>query len=483
MKRQTTIYISITLLAAIAFAVCTATLFPNTYRSMEEDNLWLMTMEYWNIKLAMAPAITNWLSDLLLQYYHTPGTAASIQALLLVAVSLLAERWTTRIIGSHDLLYWLGLLPAFVLGYCYTFDTCIIMQAIFFFAILLAYSSIQKVRARVIFGYVMAVTGYMLMSMPVLAVMVVVMMLEERFAFHTYIWRVQLPAIAILYFIPIVYSAQVAFIPFDERYTYTGAHFIPLTNGTNRYGERIRSYIHLAEDGRWTELLNKAHCRTEAYKGDPVALRFALLAECALGSMPENLLDYPIRDESQFFFPHEREYVTLQFNRLFYHNLGVCDESFHHTQEYGLQQKNGCCFLSLRHMAEYSIAEGEWEMAEKFLTILGKSLTHKTYISEKRKEMAEAKKRRQAMPPIPLRADNFVGGYSVPQEMLRLARHYTDPGQRKKMVDYAICSYLLRGDMTSFSIAVRTSGLYNAQNLPRAYRIAWERGHSQQEQE
>lgn len=481
MRKQTKLYIVITLLMAVAFAVGTAIFFPNTYRSMEEDSLWLMTMDYWKLKLSMAPAVTSWLTDMLLQYYGTPGMAATIQALLLVAVALLTERWTIRITGSHDLLYWLGLMPAAVLGYCCTFDTNIIIQAIFFFAILLAYSSIRGNKGRAVFGYALPVAGYMLIGMPLLIVMAVTMMLEERYVFRTRMWKKQLPLIPILYVIPIIYSAKVAFISFDDRYTALDSYFSPLTSKTNKYGERVRAYIHLADEGRWAELLNRGHCRAEAYKGDQIALRFALLAESALGTMPENILNYPISREEQFLFSHEREYVTTQFNRLFYHNLGVYDESFHQAQEYGLLQRNGCCLYSLRHMVEYSIAEGEWEIADKFLTVLDKTLTHKTYTAEKRKEMAEAKRRRASMKPIPLRADNFVGGYPLPQEMLRLARHYTDPLQRKKMLDYAICSYLLRGDMNRFGVALGAFGIYNAQNLPKAYRTVLEKSNAPKE--
>ena len=70
---------------------------------------------------------------------------------------------------------------------------------------------------------------------------------------------------------------------------------------------------------------------------------------------------------------------------------------------------------------------------------------------------------------IPLRADNFVGGYPLPVEMLRLARYYKDSPQRMKMIDYAICSYILRGDANSFLIALDAFNAYTGKKLPRAY--------------
>ncbi|MBO4549278.1 MAG: hypothetical protein J5733_00985, partial [Bacteroidaceae bacterium] len=72
---------------------------------------------------------------------------------------------------------------------------------------------------------------------------------------------------------------------------------------------------------------------------------------------------------------------------------------------------------------------------------------------------------------IPLRADNFVGGFPLPVEMLRLARYYETSPQRKKMVDYAICSYLIRGDWQSFAIALQAFDIYKDKPLPKAYSL------------
>jgi len=194
-----------------------------------------------------------------------------------------------------------------------------------------------------------------------------------------------------------------------------------------------------------------------------------LLAECALGTLPENLLDYPINDEGLFFYPHESGVVFSQFNRLFYLNLGIYDEAFHQAQEYSLLMPNGNSFSSLRQLTDYSIEEGEWEMAEKFLTVLSKSSCHKDFIKERRAQMETARK--QFKKQIPLRGDNFVGGYPFPVEMLRLARYYKDSPNRKKMVDYAISAYIFRGDINSFMIALNAFDYYKGKELPRAYKV------------
>jgi hypothetical protein len=64
-----------------------------------------------------------------------------------------------------------------------------------------------------------------------------------------------------------------------------------------------------------------------------------------------------------------------------------------------------------------------------------------------------------------------VGGYSFPVEMLRLARYYKDSPNKKKMLDYAICSYIMRGDYNSFMIAINAFDIYKDKELPKAYKI------------
>ena len=120
-------------------------------------------------------------------------------------------------------------------------------------------------------------------------------------------------------------------------------------------------------------------------------------------------------------------------------------------------------------MVDASIEEGDWEIAEKYLQILSKSTCHQDFVRNSKAKIMTAKKEKTK--DIPLRADNFVGGYPLPVEMLRLARYYGDTPQQKKMTDYAICSYILRGDANSFMIAVKAFDIYKDKQLPKAYSL------------
>lgn len=457
-------FYSVLVALMLLFAIYTATKFPYTYITMEGDDFWLPTQDFWQLKLATLPAVAQWLADFLMQFYGSPFVAASVGAFVLGTIGLLAKRT----------LSWLALLPPVILGFFCTFSLSFQLQWLFFFLLLNPFF-IKGFKGRLLWSLLCIPMGFFLMRTPLLALLVVV---QAALAFKDFgakkcaCW---LAPLALLGVAPLVYSQQVAFIPFEERYTTFGTYFDPLTSHYNSDGEYVKKLVCLANEERWEDILYKEHIKGDARRGNSVALRYALLAESALGTLPENLFDYPIREENQFYYQHETEYVASQFNRLFYLNLGIYDEAYHHAQEYGLLQSGGNCFASLRQMADYSIEEGDFETAEKLLEVLSKSCCHKTFVEERRKKLSIRKSSNRQIKSVPLRADNFVGGLPLPIEMLRLARYYGNCPQQKKMLDYAICSYMLRGDTERFLIATKAFDIYKNRELPKAYREFMER--------
>ena len=505
MKKQHIIYYIVLAALVSLFAIYTATRFPYTYITMEGDDFWVLTKDFWHIKLAMLPAATNWLSDWLMQFYSSPFVGASIGALVLGAIGLLAAQAFSAFSSRtkkpnrkassskkprrNTWLCWIGLVPPVLLGYYCPFCLAFQLQWLFFFVLLLAYQSIPHPIGKALWSLLCVPIGFMLMRTPMLflliAMQAVFILLRREEGKKAYLWGGMAGAVALLVIAPLTYSQQVAFIPYQERYTKWGANIDPLTSRNNLDGEQIKMMTCLANEQRWEDVLYKAHAKREAQRGKALALRYALLAESALGTLPDNLLDYPISNENMFYYPHEGGHISLQFNRLFYLNLGVYDEAFHHAQEYGLLQANNICFSSLRQMVDYSIEEGDFETSEKFLCILDKSSCHKPFVESRRKILSDSKSGNQQRKAVSLRADNFVGGFPLPIEMLRLARYFKerngqqaqdpssaeqDNSQIRKMVDYAICSYLLRNDKERFIIATKAFDVYKDKELPRAYR-------------
>ncbi|MBP3711104.1 MAG: hypothetical protein J6I86_01390 [Bacteroidaceae bacterium] len=462
--RRYIIYYTVLVALMLTFAIYTAMHFPYTYMTLEGDNYWVLTRDFWHLKLATPPALTTWLADFLMQYYSSPFIAAGIEALALGLIGLLARRW----------LSWLALLPPVILGFFCTFSLTFMLQWLFFFLMLNAFAT-TGLKGRLAWSLLCVPIGFFLMRTPLLALLIISQAALACKAFGIKKCTIWLMPLALVGVAPLVYSQQIAFIPFEERYTAFGTYFDALTSRYNRDGEYVKKLVCLSNEGRWEDLLYKEHVKGDARRGNSAALRYALLAESALGTLPDNFLDYPIREENQFFYPHQTEYVASQFNRLFYLNLCIYDEAYHHAQEYGQLQPNGICFSSLRQMVDYSIEEGDYEISEKFIEILSKSSCHKSFIESRRQKMSACKSSDQQKKPVSLRADNFVGGFPLPIEMLRLARYYGDCPQQKKMVDYAICCYMLRGDAERFVIATRAFDIYKDKPLPKAYREFWER--------
>ena len=471
-KHSTTLYYIVLLVLMLVFAIYTASKFPYTYITMEGDDFWVLTKDFWHLKLATLPAVTMWLTDYLTQSYGSLYIAATIQTLVLGLIGVLAHAVLRKAFHNKPL-YWLGLLPPVLLGYYCTFSLSFQLQWVFFLALLLIYLFIPNVKGSLFWSILSVLLGFFLMRTPLLAILLVC---QALLAFRSYgakkcaYWLIPLVLLGVA---PLAYSQQVAFIPFEQRYTDWGTYFDPLTSRYNQDGECVKKCVCLSNEERWEDLLYREHVKSDARRLGGAALRYALLAESALGTLPENLLDYPIQDENLFLYPHEQNVVAQQLNRLFYLNLGIYDEAFHQAQEYSLLQHNGNCFSSLRQMVDYSIEEGEWEIAEKYLQVLSKSSRHKQFVQERRAKMAE--QQRLGVKDIPYRADNFVGGYPLPVEMLRLARYYGDPAKQKKMLDYAICSYLIRGDANSFQIVLNAFDIYKDKPLPKAYQMFLER--------
>ena len=450
------------------FAIYTGVKFPYTYITMEGNNFWVLTWDFWHLKLATLPAFSKWLADYLMQYYGSVPVAVTIQTLTLGLLGMLAHIVLKKMFNK-TWVTWLALIPPIMLGLFCTFSLSFQLQWIFLLLLVLIFQSIRNFKGQILFSLLCVTVGFLLMMTPMLAVLLVI---QVALVFNSY--GIKKCAYWILPFLllgitPRMYSQQIAFIPYEQRYTNWGTYFDPLTSNYNRDGEYIKKCVCLANEGRWEDLLYKEHIKSDAQRGNGTALRYALLAESALGTLPENLLDYPINDENLFLYPHLSSQIASQLNRLFYLNLGIYDEAFHHAQEYSLLMPNGNCFSSLRQLTDYSIEEGEWEIAERFLKVLSKSSCHKNFIKERRAMMDNAKKNFNKN--IALRADNFVGGYPFPVEMLRLERYYKDSPNRKKMIDYALCAYIIRGDINSFMIALNSFDIYKDKELPKAYRI------------
>ncbi len=434
----------------------------DTYLTAQEDSFFLFTADYFCSKLPLQPAVTSWLDSLLLQFFRWPLVAALIQALVAWLTALCLRLMLPSDNRRFDLL---ALLPSLVLLLLWPVNLLMQLQVLFLVLLLFTYYRLPIWWMRLSWGILLLPLGYMLLSMPLLIALFLLFAVVEWFVHKGRARSVGGVLLALCsLMLPPIYSQRVAFIPFGERYSVVaGGEPFPVWSTELRQQNSYFRVVHAAEEERWADM--RVAVRESGRAGTGLMQKYLLLAESALGTLPANLFTYPINNPEEFFYYHERNLLTCQFNRLFYRNLELWDEAFHHAQEYFLLLPDACCFSSLTQMVDYSIREGEYAVAEKYLTVLSHAPFYGKFVKEQRARIA--RQRAEQKIERPLRADNFVGGYPFNSEMIRLVQ-YTQ-GNRQRIFDYLCCGLLLQKNLYNFAVVLRTFPSLRPNPMPATY--------------
>lgn len=433
---------------------------PETYRLLQFDSFFLFTADYFSIKLSQPPALTAWFTSLLFQLFRWPWVAALVQGLIafltIVCLALLLRGGWKR---------WLSLIPSLLLFLFWPFSLNLQLQVLVMSFLLLSYCKLPSWWARLVFAIVLIPLGYLLLSMPLLVALFLLFAVVEWFVYKGRVHTLVLALLGLSTFImPSIYSQRVSFIPFEKRYSsIPEGSPVALWDNVLQDQEVYLKVLRAAEEERWNDV------RSIIYENKASRLKlmqsYLLLAEAAQGTLPDNLFNYNINTPEDFFYRHVRNHYTCQFNRLFYRNLGLYDECFHQAQEYFLQCYDACCFGSLTQMVDYSIREGEYAIAEKYLSILSHAPFYGRFVKEQRERIAKQKS--EVTIERPLRADNFVGGYPFNSEMVRLVE-YTDK-DHDLAHDYLLCGLLLQKNLPHFNVVIHHFPYHRADSLPVPY--------------
>ena len=241
--------------------------------------------------------------------------------------------------------------------------------------------------------------------------------------------------------------------------------------------ETVYRYAALAEAGEWQQLRDEVNSNESI--DNNIYLQYALLAEARLGTLPDNLFQYPINTPELFSPRLENSPAASDFNRIFYRELGFTDEAFHQAFQYGTMASPSCgfCAGSLRHMAEYSVALGDKPLAEKYLWLLERTSNNGDFVAEQRqllKEKFSPLARGSGHGPmgcvdssVPLRGDYFVMASAFNTEMVQ---HVEADPDNKAALDYLLCGLLLTKRLEVFRIVLNEyADKYKDAPLPRAY--------------
>ena len=225
--------------------------------------------------------------------------------------------------------------------------------------------------------------------------------------------------------------------------------------------EQLYTYHLLADAKQWNELMRTITADNK--QGTDTGMKYMLLAESARGTLVDNLFTYPITSAEQFLYRAYSDQVTCLVNMHFYDNMRIWDEAFHQAQEYAMCQQD-FCFLSVRKMVEYSIAEAEWEVAEKLLYVLDQALFYHDFVAESRNRIAEGKKQRPYND-APLRDGNFVSGFSLQNEMVHMYQNHI--GDTVKSQEYIIACMLLHKQLPQVRLGTFALSKYRTQEPER----------------
>lgn len=251
--------------------------------------------------------------------------------------------------------------------------------------------------------------------------------------------------------------------------------------------ERMFRYSQMAERGDWQQLLNdillSSQSPVSASGGlvntgtvynipDQLDLELALLCEARLHTLPEHLFLYPINTPESFVPRFDDTPFSNNFCRIFYRELGLWDEAYHRAFQYGMgvQVNGGFCMASLRQMALYAAKQGDSALTRKLTYLLSHTTLNGSYAASVRDTLQAALRRGITPAADTLRADNFVGGYAFPSEVVRLLELHP---QNRDYLDYLLCGLLLRKQLDNFNTIIHAFPIYASRDgnitLPRAY--------------
>jgi len=518
----------IALIPAAIMAVAAALLlskYPHSIQMVEKLNFFVWTPEYINHNLAQYPAFntiaTNWIQ----QFFKESAMGVAIEAGLLALVALLAGLVPTAWKFKSNILF--AIIPAVGLPWLFFHRINLSIEAICFFGFICLVGLAWRTRRQWLVSVALVVVGVLslgLLSFPITVLLLVslsVLLLAKMWIgkktgnVATGLERVlgmvniALPLIFIVLTVVAVKvsSETLGFIPLNDRWWYSrnagddeiyyvlfcalplALMAIPRLGGmwlqvvltvvacaipcgvfyqdkSNNKGyeasENIYMLSDLAEEGRWDELLYDIVSKDSLH--DYTHVQFALLAEAKLGTLPENLFEYPVNSPEIICPRFDTKPQGVDFCRLFYRELGFYDEAFHQAFEYGFMASpsQGCCTKSLRHFAEYSVKLGDHALAEKYLYLLDHTSNNADFVAEQRALLKDAKPVKDT-----IRAVSFVKAFPFNTEMA----HYVDEnGKNKAALDYLLCGLLLCKQLNYFYIIINDCAEnYEGQPLPRAY--------------
>ena len=500
------------LLFFLAIVVGISVTYPYSIAQLEATDYFGFDDDYLAMKVAELPGITALLSDFLMQFYRWQGVGMLIEATVLTLMALMLSDIPKRM--GHQTHQALGLFLPLALLFVSLSQLEFHLQSLFMVLSIWFFFRLSKPLNQYIYLLLFEFTALLVMPWTMMimaaATMAAGLILRSSlpirrlvlnsliFTILTIIWS---------YFAVKLMSDIIGFIPLDKRYIYSpiedfsmwiylaifvcalllacipfkkrkwvtygiqGVVFaigcavfvLIFTNKQLRLEEKSQRLAALAEKKEWKQIMNELPGKEAA--SNKVYMCYALLAESALGTLPENVFKYPVVFSENLLYRDNSKDFCRNFNRQFYENIEIYDECFRQSYEYGIQSRNGLCFAAMRQMIKYALLTDNYPVAEKYIEKIACSPTHVSWAKKWRRAL-EAQKKRNIPSQKPLRANTFIGAYLIGLEMMGQLEF----GHQSQMIlDYALISFLLDCDLDNFMKVLIKYHAYDGQQLPKAY--------------
>lgn len=289
-------------------------------------------------------------------------------------------------------------------------------------------------------------------------------------------------AVLVLFVVPVLLMALVSFIRLKEKQLKAALGmqiifflilgFFGFRSFANLEAEEIMKYDYLVRNERWGDALEYAG---EKPPRNYLSLAMLNLALAKTGQLGDRMFEFDQHGVNGLFLPFNKEYVApMMGNEIFYH-LGLTNAS----QEYAFESMEtipdmGKSARILKRLAETNLINGQYEVSEKYLKILEKTLFYKKwakttrsylYDEDKINNNSEWGEKRKFM----VRNDYFFHVKNMEASLNRMVKE--NPGN-KTAFEYLMAFYLINKDLRNFLNMVPVMEQMNYRSVPASYQEA-----------
>ena len=500
---------------SLAVFVFWAFFYPNHVLFTEQFSFFLYTSEFWKEYALQPSGWSAYCGNFLAQFYFSRWTGALIQTLLVAALLFTSNRILLKMkIKAASLL--MSILPAMLLLALQVNDRFTPGNALALicpFALTLLYMNMSNEWFRRLVFTLMIVPVYLFCGAVATCSLYAVCMLYElwnakdQWKYITPVWlmaaiflpkcwqSVYLTSDSALFAILTITPSDelkyvpwllLAFIPFcilavrifrGQRWTTvaTGKTFFVIAllllagcayylfpKTFSRLQEQKFGMCIAANQNKWDEILKIAK---QVKTPDMYTVYFTNLALAMKGELPQKMFQYPQTDITGLTLPRMTENFTLLYGSEFYYRIGILNEAIHWIFDAHIERAGGMDYLTLTRLAAWNKENGYEKVAAKYFDVLGKTMRYRSWAKHQQTTIVP-KKTKNAYP----QTEFYVGGR---EPMVDLAYHYENNPENSMVIDYLLCSLLLKNELPKFLSVFQASHPYMPEKLPQTYQEAF----------